>query len=154
MFGNLKDEDIEKVIHGNIVGRIGCHSKGKTYVVPISYAYDGAFLYFHTYEGMMINMLRENPEACFQVDIMENMGHWQSVIAWGTFEELTEAGERSVGLEKLTQRIVPHLASETVKLYPQWPFPPDDLKKIKGIVFRIRLSEKSGRFERMDTQMK
>ena len=154
MFGNLKDEEVEKLIHDNIVGRIGCHAKGKTYVVPISYAYDGCCLYFHTYEGMMINMLRENPEACFQVDNMENMAEWQSVIAWGTFEELTQAKERSIGLEKLTQRMLPYLASETVKLHPQWPFPPEDLQKIKGIVFKLKLSEKSGRFEKMVAQMK
>jgi len=44
MFKKLGKTQIEKIISGNIVGRIGCHADGKTYVVPISYAYDGDYI--------------------------------------------------------------------------------------------------------------
>jgi hypothetical protein len=51
----------------------------------------------------------------------------------------------------LIARILPEISSETVKLSPEWPFPTDDYKKIEGIVFKIRVTEKSGRFERIDS---
>ena len=81
MFGSLDKQQIEQVLHHQLVGRIGCHDNGLTYVVPISYAYDGNFIYGHTSEGMKIRIMRKNPNVCFQVDEMENMGNWKSVIA-------------------------------------------------------------------------
>lgn len=152
MFGKLDNVQIEKVISDNFIGRLGCHAEGKTYVVPISYAYDGKCIYAHTYEGLKISMMRQNPNVCFQVDRMENMASWESVIVWGTFEELTNVEERNVGLQKLIDRVLPKISSETVKLTPQWPFPTDDFSKIKGIVFKICLHEKSGRYEGIDPQ--
>ena len=145
MFGTLNNEEIEQVFHRNIIGRIGCHADGKTYVVPISYAYDGECIYAHTHEGLKMSIMRKNPEVCFQADNMPNMANWQSVIAWGTFEELTDPEKRTAGLKKLTDRVLPYIASQTVKLAPQWPFPPDHPEKIKGIVFRICIHEKSGK---------
>ena len=150
MFGKLNSDQIEKVIAGNIIGRLGCHDAGKTYIVPISYAYDGEFIYARTFEGLKVSMMRSNPKVCFQVDQMENMANWRSVIIWGTFEELLDEKERNEGLKKLIARMLPEIASETVKLSPQWPFPTNDFSKIEGIIFRIRLTEKTGRFEMMD----
>ena len=74
-----------------IIGRIGCSNGSKTYIVPISYAYDGECVYCHTHEGMKIEYMRRNPNVCFEVDHQHNMANWQSIIAWGVFEELTDS---------------------------------------------------------------
>ena len=150
MFGKLNADEIEKVLSNQIIGRIGCNADNITYVVPISYAYDGVNIYCHTYEGLKTIMMRTNPNICFEVDVMHNMGNWKSVIAWGVFEELTEKNDKKIAIQKLHNRIVPEVASKTLQLSTQWPFVPDDLNDIKGIVFRIRLSEKTGRFEKSD----
>lgn len=152
MFGKLNNAQIEQVIADNFIGRLGCHADGKTYVVPISYAYDGQFIYARTFEGLKISMMRKNPKVCFQIDEMENMANWKSVVTWGTFEELKDETERNEGLQKLIARMLPEIASETVKISPQWPFPTDDFSKIKGIIFRIRVTEKTGRFEMIDVK--
>ena len=152
MFGKLSSAQIEKLIAGNVIGRLGCHADGKTYVVPISYAYDGQFIYVRTFEGLKVSMMRKNPNVCFQIDEMENMANWKSVVAWGTYEELKNEKERNEGLEKLISRMLPGISSETVKLSPQWPFPTNDFSKIRGIIFRIRITEKTGRFEMMDSK--
>ena len=104
MVGILNNTQIAKVIIENNIGRLGCHADGITYVVPISYAYDGGFIYARTFEGMKISMMRKNPEVCFQIDEMENMANWKSVIAWGKFKELIESDERNAAVEKLLQR--------------------------------------------------
>lgn len=152
MFKNLDKEQIESVISENIVGRLGCHADGKTYVVPVSYAYDGEYIYVRTFEGLKISMMRKNPNVCFQVDSIEDMADWKSVVAWGTFEELTNEEERNKGLKILISRTLPGISSETMKLSRAWPFPTDDYTKIEGIVFRIRLTEKTGRCEILDPQ--
>ena len=147
MFGKLDYKEIEVVLRHQIVGRIGCHAEGMTYVVPISYAYDGVYIYGHTREGMKINIMRKNPQVCFEVDQMKDMANWKSVIVWGTYEELSEKTERTKALVSLIDRILPLVSSETVHLSAHWPFIADDISTINGIVFRIRLKEKTGRFE-------
>ena len=150
MFGELNDSEIKWMLSRYFIGRIGCHANGKTYVVPISYAFDGAYIYCHTQEGMKLNMMRENPEVCFEVDAMENRVIWKSIIVWGRFEEIADPVERSNALRVLLNRVFPFIISKKMKLGADWPFPPDDLNNIKGVVFRIRIEEMTGRFEEYD----
>lgn len=154
MLGTLNDAQIEKLLTNNFIGRIGCHAQGKTYVVPVSYAYKDDCIYVHTFEGMKVSMMRQNPEVCFEVEALEDMGNWRSVISWGTFKELTEAEERKEGLKILTARQFTGVTSETVHLGNLWPFASNNLEEIKGIVFRILLSEKTGRYENLTAQAK
>ena len=152
MFGKLDKDEIEDVLAHQIIGRIGCNAFNTTYVVPISYAYDGEYIYCHTYEGLKIIMMRANPNVCFEVDTMENMANWKSVIGWGIFQELTNESDLKIAIKKLYNRIIPEVASKTLQLSPQWPFPPDNPEQVKGIVFRIQLYEKTGRFEKSESQ--
>jgi nitroimidazol reductase NimA-like FMN-containing flavoprotein (pyridoxamine 5'-phosphate oxidase superfamily) len=85
--GQLITEQIDKLLRSKLVGRIGCCAAGQTYVVPVFYAYDGTYVYDYFNEGMMIGMLRANPEICFEVDDVESLVNWQSVLAWGRFED-------------------------------------------------------------------
>ena len=153
MFGKLNNTEIEEVLTQQIIGRIGCHANNTTYIVPISYAYDGECIYARTYEGLKISLMRKNPRVCFQVDAMANLANWKSVIAWGDFKELTEAKERNAGIQKLLAREISGIASETMKLFPVWPFSSKAyLDELDGIIFCIRLDEKTGRFEKSDEQ--
>jgi uncharacterized protein len=147
MFGNLNREEIEQVLHHQLVGRIGCHAEGTTYIVPISYAYDGEYIYAHTHEGMKTDIMRKDPKVCFEVENMTNMANWKTVICWGEFEEITGYEDRHNALEKLQDRILPSFPSATTKLSPEWPFRPVNTDNIQGLVFRIRLTKKTGRFE-------
>src|SRR5690349_3689996 len=90
MLGELTEQEIDLVLRNQRVGRIGCHADGVTYVVPVGYAYDGMAVYVLSAEGMKLNMMRANPRVCFEVEQVEHWANWQSVIAWGNFEELTD----------------------------------------------------------------
>jgi len=147
MLGNLPAKDIEEVLTHQVMGRIGCHDDNTTYVIPISYAYDGKYIYGHTTNGMKIKMMRSNPSVCFEVEEIRDMANWKSIILWGTFEELSAGIERTNALQKLVDRILPLISSETTHLSPHWPFPPENISVIKGIVFRIAIKKKTGRFE-------
>lgn len=147
MIAQLTTNQIEEVLENQIIGHLACHADGKTYVVPISFAYDGQCIYAHTYEGLKMKMMRKNPEVCFQVDERKNMANWKSVVAWGIFEEITDPAERNKGLEILISRKLPIISSITTHLGANWPFQTEDISKIDGIVFRIVLKEKTGRFE-------
>ncbi len=152
MFGKLDTIEIDQLLHRQLVGRIGCHADGLIYVVPVSYVYDGTFIYVHTYSGMKIDMMRKNPKECFQVDDTKNLAYWQSVVSWGEFEELTESTGKKEALKKLQARVFPILSSETMHISKEWPFTAGDNEKIPGVFFRIRLTEKTGRFEKISGQ--
>ena len=148
MFGQLETHEIENLISHQLIARLGCYADGKMYVVPISYAYDGKYIYAFSMEGMKLELMRKNPEVCLQLDNLGQMDNWQSVILWGKFEELKNKDERNEALLKLVSRILPAITSELVHISPHYPFPPDQLENISGVVYRIRITEKTGRFEK------
>lgn len=152
MFGTLSSSEIETLLHHESVGRIGCYSDDMIYVVPVSYAYDGEYIYVHTAEGLKLNIMRKNPKVCFQVDDLHDMANWQSVIAWGDFEELKQGEARSHAIKLLMNRVLPFIHSETMHISPHWPFPSAEPEAIKGIIFRIRLTEKTGRYEKSSSE--
>jgi nitroimidazol reductase NimA-like FMN-containing flavoprotein (pyridoxamine 5'-phosphate oxidase superfamily) len=147
MIHNLNEIQIDEFLKNQLIGHIGCHAGGITYVVPISYAYDNGYVYAHTHDGMKVDIMRKNPSVCFEVDDTRDTSNWKSVISWGTFEEVHEPAERRKGLQILNNRVLPMVSSETTHLGTAWPFSDDDPEVIEGIIFRIHLTKKTGRYE-------
>ncbi len=141
MLGELKASEIEALLRENVIGRIGCHAFGKTYVVPITYVYDGHAIYAHSREGMKLHMMRANPHVCFEVDSMDGMANWKSVIASGVFDELhgEDARRRHTWIADSLRSRVEGPPGETVHPVNANP---------DGAVYRIVLEDKTGRFER------
>jgi nitroimidazol reductase NimA-like FMN-containing flavoprotein (pyridoxamine 5'-phosphate oxidase superfamily) len=146
MLGELTEKQCLQVLQNEVVGRIGCYGEGKVYVVPVTYAFDGKFIYAHSKEGRKIQLMRKNPHVCFQVDRIENMAQWRSVVAWGEYEEL-EIEDYEMGMKILKDRLTPLLISESVR--PTHGMGPEVVvKQTKAIVFRISVQEITGRFEK------
>jgi hypothetical protein len=99
----LAQEEIEELLDASVVGRIGCHAEGATYVVPIIYAYEDGSVYVASVEGRKTRMMRQNPEVCFEVDERREGGGWRSVIADGTYVELDAEGSE-LALDLLARR--------------------------------------------------
>lgn len=126
----------------------GIHADKGVYVVPITYVYAGSYIYGHSKEGLKIRMMRKKPLVCFEVDHMENMANWQSVIAWGEYEELKKEEERKAAMKLLVDRVTPLLTSETTHLHEQQQGHPGVVNASSAVVFRIKLNELTGRFEK------
>lgn len=107
MIGNLADDKIEVLLKNGLVGRIGCHANGVTYVIPVSYAYDGTCIYVHSQERLKMALMRKNPAVCFEVDNTTDTANWQRVIAWDRFEEVIGPEERTKALRLLNDRVLP-----------------------------------------------
>ena len=143
---------VDLALRSELVGRIGCFAGGRTYVVPVAYAYDGQSVFGWSRDGSKLRVMRSNPEVCFEIDHVERLDTWHSVIAWGTFEELR--GDGALRAARLLRQRVgtpkPSAASlagrllrdgAAIALGGESAHP--DLH-----VFRIRLWEKTGRIER------
>ena len=83
-----RDECLEFLARASIA-RLACARDGQPYVVPISIVFDSDFLYSFSTAGQKIAWMRENARVCLEVEEVEDARHWVTVLAFGTFEELT-----------------------------------------------------------------
>jgi uncharacterized protein len=101
----LSQDEIDAFLARQVVGRVGCHAEGVTYVVPVIYAYADGCVHVFTVEGQKVEMMRRNPSVCFEVDEYDadGAGSWRSVIVQGEYEELDGADAERV-LKLLVER--------------------------------------------------
>ena len=125
--------EIEALIRRSFIGRIACCDhigNGRPYLVPIAFGYDGNSLFAHSGPGRKLNTMRANPLVSVEMDEATAPDTWWSVVAEGAFEEIDDRIERGAALRTLypSPAPIPELGANT-------------------IVFRIRLTAKSGRYE-------
>lgn len=150
MIDILTQDQCKQVLQTEVLGRIGCYANGKVYVVPVTYVFEGGFIYAHAKEGLKIKMMRKNPKVCFQVDRIENMVNWRSVIVWGMYEELKTKEGQANAMKILKDRLTPILLSESVRPSHKMKDPEIVLKELKAVAYRISIKEISGRYERSE----
>ena len=132
--GKLGNTDALAILREGTLGRLGCIASDWPYVVPVNYYFDGKDIYIHTLPGKKLDALRANPRVCLQVDEIKDPYNWRSVIAYGTFEEVSSEETRENVLTKLYSKL-PHMT-------------PVESRLVKGmtgtIVFRIKVEELTG----------
>lgn len=137
----LADDAIEHLLSTALVGRIACcatDSDGEVrpFLVPLAYGYDGECAYAVSGPGRKIAVMRAQPLISFEVDTASDEDRWSSVIADGEYEELLEETDRAY--------------AHTV-LYGEDSDRP--AFSAGQIVYRLRLTRKTGRFELPDDEI-
>lgn len=148
MLGELNETEINNLLSSQAVGRLACTDGLKPYIVPVTYTYDGKYIYGQTNIGNKLKILRKNPNVCFEVERMLDMANWQSVIAYGKFEEL-KGDEAEKAREVLLGNVFSLLTSSTVHSHEhEVTTTLDDSNRLKYVMYRIKISKVTGRFER------
>jgi len=148
MLGELNEIQINNLLASQAIGRLGCISGKHAYIVPVTYAFDGKDIYGQTHEGMKLDMMRKNPNVCFQVDMIINMANWQSAIINGSFQEL-KGKEADKARAYLHNTVLPLMTSSTIHTHEHMVSGKvDDSSRNKPIMYRIRIKQKTGRFEK------
>lgn len=132
MIDKMNERVSLNLLKNSKLGRLCCVLENlEPYVVPVNYLFTADSIYMHSLPGLKISAMRLNPKICLQIDRISDGGFkWQSVIASGEFEEITEIDERVEILEKF------------FKEFPR--FTPVEANLTKGnsleelIVFRIK----------------
>ena len=145
MLGKMTADETEQLLLRATIGRLGCAAEGRVYVVPVTYAYDGECVVAHSADGLKVRTMRANPTVCFEVEEIVDLAHWTCVIAHGTYEELQGADEERADA-LLRSRFGSTATSETALRYPRFDGVAQPVSRTT--LFRIRLTEKTGRFER------
>jgi nitroimidazol reductase NimA-like FMN-containing flavoprotein (pyridoxamine 5'-phosphate oxidase superfamily) len=105
---DLEPPEVQALLRRGGIGRLGVYDAEheRTYVVPVSYVYREGAVYLHSAPGLKLQLMHERPaNVCFEVDEIADEGEWQSVLAWGRFEEIRDAGERKRVLDSFGERL-------------------------------------------------
>jgi len=137
MINQLGERESRALLSGEVTGRLGCSDHGKPYIVPVHYLFDNDCVYVQSPPGHKIDVLRDNPNACLQVDEVEDDAHWRSVLAFGLYEEVDDVKERERVLMDMFKRLPHTTPSETHARTPA----------TDNIVFRIRVTDITGVYE-------
>lgn len=139
--GYLSPDDCIQLLTRCRIGHLGCSEKGEIYIVPIAFFYEDKHIYCHSNPGRKIEIMRSNPKICFQVDDVEDLFCWKSVMVTGQYEELKskEAIETVQALvKKISQKDLELSATLGNQLLSQLEL---------AILFRINIEKISGRYE-------
>jgi len=150
MLGDLTEPQMEALLRAQAVGRLGCYGNGDIYVVPVSYAYERRAIYGHTHNGLKVQLMRQHRRVCFEVDHVEDLANWQSVVAWGIVEELKgSAAEEAVDL--LVDRLTPLLRnSPSIPAHALNPLTRrrTDTHGHRSVIYRLVIDTMTGRYEK------
>ena len=135
MILEMSTSEIDEFVHSQKVGHVGCHVGGETYVVPVIYGWDAECIYVYTTEGQKVDMMRQNPRVCFEIDEYRSDGGWRSVIAQGVFEELRD-DDVAHALRIISARVTSNRDAGSSRERGEGRVP---------FAFRIRTTEVSGR---------
>lgn len=138
-FIDLDDHEIRELLARNHIGRVGYARSNQIEIIPVHYAYRDDWLYGRTAAGGRLDRVGERwwPVA-FQVDEVEGLFDWRSVVVRGGLYILTPEGapwEReawATGVE-LIREIIPEALTE------------DDPVPFRSRLFRIAVQQASGR---------
>lgn len=148
MLGELNETQINSILTSQMVGRLACTNGKQPYIVPVTYTYDGNYIYGQTNVGTKLKILRKNPNVCFEVDMMTDMRNWKSVIVYGKFEELKNAAAVKAR-DILFDRVFPLMTSSTIHSFGHGEEGKvDDSTRVKHVMYRIKIKKVTGRFEK------
>jgi len=109
----IKDKSaIEEILRQTAVCRIAMCDGQTPYVVPMCFGYAGDRLYLHcAAEGKKIDILRQNPRVCFEVDVDQELVRgaqpcnwslrYRSVIGFGNAVLIEDLKEKQRALDVL-----------------------------------------------------
>jgi hypothetical protein len=106
---------MEAVLSRESVGHLAMAAQGEVYVIPVNYTYsDGRVLFHCSLEGRKLDMIRANPQVCFEVSLqdgppIEHLGEtchhrFESVICWGEARIVEDVDERAAILQEFQAR--------------------------------------------------
>jgi uncharacterized protein len=134
----LAATEVEEILRRNHVGRLAYARDSHIDIVPIHYVFDNGWIYGRTSPGTRIDMVGGWHPVAFEVDEIEDLFEWRSVVVHGGFYTIPEEGApwehdarmKAVGLLR--------------KLIPE-AFREDDPTPSRTLLFRIAVQESAGR---------
>jgi nitroimidazol reductase NimA-like FMN-containing flavoprotein (pyridoxamine 5'-phosphate oxidase superfamily) len=141
-FRTLDPSEIETILSRNNVGRIGYVRDNRMEIQPVHYVYSDGWIYGRTSYGAKYKALGETAyqwwPVIFEVDEVDDLFSWRSVVVHGGFYVLREEGtqaEKEIWAKALD--LLRSLVPATLRDNDPVPF--------RNILFRMAVQEATGR---------
>jgi uncharacterized protein len=134
-FSTLDDDEVRTFLARHRVGRIAYSIRDRVDIEPVNYAYDGDWIFGRTSMGTKLAILAHRPWCAFEVDEVQALFDWTSVVVKGSFHLL----DPESGSTDAYGRAIERLSS----LIPE-TFSPEDPVPHRVAVFGIYVHEISG----------
>lgn len=133
----ISREECEEFLSKAKFGRLGLSVQDLPYVVPISYVYSKGALFLHSgLGGKKLEMAKENPRVCFEVDSLDK-GKWTSVVVLGK----ANLSDDIVAKEKLFEIFIKSkMAGHGGKAFRR-----EELERMPMCIWEIEIEEMTGR---------
>jgi len=137
-FRPLSREECDALLDRNLVGRIAFTFHDRVDIEPVHYVHADGWLHGRTSPGTKVATLLHHPWVAFEVDEVQGLFDWQSVIVHGAVHIPDADGspsDRSAYLATLAliRAIVPEALEK------------DDPTPARQVLFRIHVDEVTGR---------
>jgi uncharacterized protein len=136
-FRKLSPAECRAVLERNRFGRLAHALYDHVGIEPMSYVFRNEAVWGRTAPGMKTRVLERNPRVAFQVDEVEAMFRWRSVVVRGEFEMLSAAGSEG------RLRAWREALDAARELLPE-TFTEQDPVPFRTILFRIQLASVAG----------
>jgi nitroimidazol reductase NimA-like FMN-containing flavoprotein (pyridoxamine 5'-phosphate oxidase superfamily) len=140
-FHPLATDDCAALLARNRVGRLAYVLHGQVGIVPVHYVYQDGWLYGRTAAGEKLSALRSHPWVAFEVDEVDGLFDWRSVVVRGAFYRLARDGARA------DRERWERAAAAVRSLVPE-AFTDADPTPGRDVLFRIYAAEVTGRAAR------
>jgi uncharacterized protein len=127
----ISPEEIETLLSGAMVGRLGTCIDSIPYITPVNFVYDKGKIFIHSApDGRKITNIMSNPRVCFEIDDAKSIiprqppcastTEYKSVIIFGEIRFVTDISEKIYALNKIIEKYARQLpkislTSETAK---------------------------------------
>jgi nitroimidazol reductase NimA-like FMN-containing flavoprotein (pyridoxamine 5'-phosphate oxidase superfamily) len=139
--------EIENVLQSQSICRLACNDIKFPYLIPLSYFYDGKYIYCQSQHGKKIELMQKNPNVSILVDIIGSMRNYKSVIINGEYQALNGI-EADAARELLFEQIFSLMTTTRIHYFEhQESGKIDDSERIKVNMFRIKILSSTGRKE-------
>ena len=143
-FRRLSPEECKEILARNHVGRLAYALGARVDIEPLHYVYADGWIYGRTSHGAKLDATGNNfygwwPVA-FEVDEVEGIFAWRSVVVHGGMNTAPSEGEPTE-----QEREIWEAALEKVRTLIPETFGEDDPTPFRTVLFRISVTEVSGR---------
>jgi nitroimidazol reductase NimA-like FMN-containing flavoprotein (pyridoxamine 5'-phosphate oxidase superfamily) len=139
---------IDGIIGRCRVCRLGMCDEGQPYIVPLSFGYDGQFLYFHAArEGRKVDILKRNNRVCFEFDIPGEVVTGDQACNWSiNYESVIGSGAAEIMEDAAAKETALNCVMRQYSGAADWTFAGEALDKT--LVIRVGIREISGKARR------
>lgn len=142
----LPRHEIDAILERNHVGRIAFTSNDRVDIEPIHYVYSFGWLYGRTSRGEKLEAITHQPRVAFEVDEVEGVFDWRSVVVRGSVELLNPVAMPWMGPDDTSAHEDPAFAQGIALLRALVPesLMAGDPAPQRYMMFRIHVDEVSG----------